>query len=114
MCEPSDPVKFKQEYIAHLKAMTGDELQSLKDSEHFDAYLDRVTDVFEYVLQTFDRARYIWNDRLVDVILMSSKENVRTATKMIDARTKPWHISERLEYVRAICQTVIKKFEALN
>lgn len=107
-----DPDAFRQEYIQHLKTLTGDELTRLKNCQ-FDAYLDRIADVYEYVLDTFDMSRYILKESFIHVIVKTAKENIRVSTKMIDSRTNPWHIDERLEYIRAISQTAIAKFEPL-
>lgn len=107
-----DPDAFKQEYIQHLKSLVGDELVHLMN-EQFDVYLDRIADVYEYLLKTFDQSRYILKEALVHVIVKTARENIRTTTKMIDSGKNQWHINERLEYIRAISQTALTKFEPL-
>jgi hypothetical protein len=112
MCPVEDPEAFKQEYIEHMKLLTGDELTRMK-KEQYDLYLDRVADVFEYFLSTFDQSRYFLTDKLLNTVHDSAAENARYATKVLDARMYTWHINERLEYVRAISQTVVRKIAAV-
>jgi len=112
MCPVEDPEVFKQEYIAHMRVLTGEELTRMK-KEQYDLYLDRVADVFEYFLSAFDQSRYFLTDKLLHTVYESARENARYATKVLDARTYTWHINERLEYVRAVSQTVVRKIEPL-
>lgn len=113
MCRPvEDPEAFRKEYVAHIIMLTGDELARMK-KEQYDLFLDRVADVFEYFLSTFDQSRYFLTDKLLRAVHDSALENKRYATKVLDARTHAWHINERLEYVRAVSQTVVRKIEPL-
>jgi hypothetical protein len=112
MCPVEDPEAFKQEYIAHMKVLTGEDLTHMK-KEQYDLYLDRVADVFEYFISTFDQSRYFLTDKLLSAVHESAMENARYATKVLDARTHTWHVNERLEYVRAVSQTVVRKIKPL-
>lgn len=112
MCPVEDPEEFRKEYIAHMKVLTGEELIRLK-KEQYDLYLDRVADVFEYFLCAFDQSRYFLTDNLLHTVYHSAFDNARYATKVLDSRMYTWHINERLEYVRAISQTVVRKIEPL-
>ncbi len=112
MCPIGDPEAFKKEYIAHVRELTGHELDRLK-AESYDKYLDRVADVLDYVFDTFNQTRYMMTDNFLRTVYTTAVENARYATHTLDHRTKPWHINERLEYVRAVSNALIQKIEPL-
>lgn len=112
MCPVGDPEEFKKDYIAHVKGLTGDELVRMR-IEQYDLFLDRVVNVFEYFICTFDQARYMMTDNFLRTVYSTAIENAKDATRQLDLRTKTWHINERLVYVRAISQTVVQKIEPL-
>jgi hypothetical protein len=112
MCPVEDPEGFRKEYVAHFQKLTGEELYRIK-AERYDVFLDRVAEVFEYFLRTFDQARYIMTDKSIREVHRIAVDNVRASANLLSQRTKAWHVDERLEYVRAVSRTVVRKIEPL-
>lgn len=71
---PKDPLEFKAFYIKKVKAYM-DHAENLRTSDHWPESIDLIEMTYRFILHHFDRARFLFNDKLIGVMIETSTRN---------------------------------------
>lgn len=100
----------KDQFVAYIKEVISDpSLPELKKT-NFVGFIDRVTDVFEYMVEHFIESQSFVTPAFRQVASKTADDNLRESRKMIALKNNPPHVLERLVY---LC-LVLERFLFLN
>lgn len=91
---------FKKEYVAHIKSIVlNPDMNGLR-AKNFAAFLDKVTDVFEYMITHLDRSRRFLTPNFRQVAIKTASDNLHECRKKILLKNEQDpRVVERLLYL---------------
>lgn len=102
---------FKAAYIGHIKTLIMDPLLDEMRSVNYAAFIDRVTDVFEYMVVHFKESQRIFTPNFREVARTTACDNLRECKKICVLRNKPPEVLERIAY---LCLVLERFLSLLN
>lgn len=90
---------FKATYVGHVKKLVMDPVLDKIRGENYGAFIDRVTDVFEYMIVHFEESQRIWTPNFREVAHTTAYGNLQECRKMCVLRNKSPEVLERIAYL---------------
>lgn len=98
MCEEENV--FKKTYISHIKTLMEDPVLAEESrDENYAAFIDRVTDVFEYMVVHFKESQCFLTPNFREVVRTTASGNLQACRKMCVLRNKSPDVLERIAYL---------------
>lgn len=92
--------EFKKEYVAHIKSIIYDPDINQIRTTNFAAFLDKVTDVFEYMVTNLDRSRRFLTPNFRQIAIKTASDNLHECRKKILLKNEQDpRVVERLLYL---------------
>lgn len=98
---------FKETYFGHVKKLIMDPVLGEIQNKNYAAFIDRVTDVFEYMVVHFKESQRIWTPNFREVARTTARDNLHECRKICILRNKPPEVLERIAYLCLVLERFI-------
>ncbi len=94
----------KKRYLTFIKGIILDPVMSGLRTTDFAAFLDKVTDVFEYMIEHFDESQRFLTTNFRNVASTVANTNLTECAKIVILQNRPPHVLERAEYLTLVLE----------
>jgi hypothetical protein len=90
---------FKKVYVAHIKSIVFDRDMIEAKKNDFARFIDKVTDVFEYMVEHFDESKRFYTQNFRTTAYTTANGNLTECRNMIRLKNKDPCVLERVAYL---------------